>query len=427
MLSQEENEILTRVGRGKPMGEAVRRYWLPALLSEELPQPDGDPVRLRLLGEDLVAFRDSNGQVGLLAANCAHRGASLFFGRNEACGLRCVYHGWKFDVSGRCVDMPNEPAESSFKEKVRQTAYPCHEQAGIIWTYMGPAPKQPPVPNYEWMRAPVGHRFVSKTYEECNFVQAIEGGVDTSHSSFLHRVMDPNQPTSADQEYRRSSTAPRLEVLNTDYGYTYAGIRPLPGRAESYIRVYHFVMPFQQLRASSGGREGSRPTLNGHLWVPIDDEHTWVYNWLCSRDTDSEPLTAEQMDRLEHSAGRGKADLLPGYRLKKNQSNDYEIDREIMRMRRSWTGIEGINTQDMACQESMGPIYDRSTEHLGTADAAVIAMRKLLLDAAHAIQLGQEPLGVDGGSSAKVRPAEAVLPSDRLWTAAFEKDVAAVW
>ncbi len=428
MLSREENELITRVGPNAPMGQAIRRYWIPALLSEELPGNDCDPLRVRLLGEDLVAFRDSNGQVGLLAANCCHRGASLFFGRNEECGLRCVYHGWKFDVTGTCVDMPNEPAESNFKGKVRQPAYPCYEKAGIVWTYMGPAVKQPPVPDYEWMRAAEGYGYVDKTFEDCNFVQCIEGGVDTSHSSFLHRIMDPNQYVSADQSYRMKSTAPRLEVLNTDYGYTYAGIRPLPEANQNYIRMYHFVMPFQQMRASSGGRNGgNRPTLNGHLWVPIDDEHTYVYNWFCARDNAGDPYTPEQIEAIEHANGRGKQDMVAGYKLIKNMSNDYLMDRSRMAARTSWCGIDGVNTQDFAVQESMGPIYDRSTEHLGTADTAVIAMRKLLLDAARAIQNGQEPLGADGGSSATARPAEGVFAADLDWTKAFDKELVPVW
>src|SRR5579885_1952307 len=176
MLSQEENELITRVGPGTPMGAALRRYWLPALLVEELPAPDCPPVRVRLLGEDLVAFRDSMGQLGLLGAHCPHRGASLFFGRNEECGLRCVYHGWKFDVAGACVDMPSEPEESTFKERVRATAYPCVERGGVVWTYMGPPALQPPLPELEWALLPEPQRYASKRLQECNWLQAMEGG-----------------------------------------------------------------------------------------------------------------------------------------------------------------------------------------------------------------------------------------------------------
>ncbi|MCL6593139.1 MAG: Rieske 2Fe-2S domain-containing protein [Alicyclobacillus sp.] len=186
MLKASENERITRVGPGTPMGHVFRRYWVPALLSEELPEPDCPPVKVRLLAEDLVAFRDSTGRVGLFEAYCPHRRAHLFWGRNEECGLRCAYHGWKFDVDGRCVDMPNEPPDSRFKQNVRIPAYPCWEKGGIIWTYMGPPALQPPTPDYEWLRAPETHRFVSKTFEDCNYLQALEGGIDTSHSSFAH-------------------------------------------------------------------------------------------------------------------------------------------------------------------------------------------------------------------------------------------------
>src|ERR1700694_1645863 len=189
MWKREENELITRVGPGTLMGATLRRYWMPVLLASELPQPDSDPVRVRLLGEDLVAFRDTNGKVGLVANNCPHRGASLFFGRNEEHGLRCVYHGWKFDTTGQCIDMPNEPAESDFRTKVRTVAYPTVDKAGVIWAYMGAPENQPPLPDLEWMRAPAGHSWVSKTYQNCNYLQAMEGGLDTSHSSFLHRAL----------------------------------------------------------------------------------------------------------------------------------------------------------------------------------------------------------------------------------------------
>src|ERR671929_426924 len=181
MLSQQDNELVCRVGPGTPMGELMRQYWVPAMLSSELPSPDASPVRVLLLGEKLIAFRDSNGQVGLLDNNCPHRGASLFFGRNEQCGLRCVYHGWKFDVAGHCVDMPNEPPESNFKDKVRAIAYRCVERNGVIWTYLGPLETPPPLPDLEWNLVPENQRYISKRYQECNWAQALEGGIDSSH------------------------------------------------------------------------------------------------------------------------------------------------------------------------------------------------------------------------------------------------------
>jgi phenylpropionate dioxygenase-like ring-hydroxylating dioxygenase large terminal subunit len=422
MLSREENELITRVGPGTAMGAAFRRYWLPALLAEELPSPDCPPVRVRLLGEDLVAFRDSAGQLGLLGAHCPHRGASLFFGRNEECGLRCVYHGWKFDVSGQCVDMPSEPAESSFKQKVRTTAYPCVEKGGVIWTYMGPPAEQPPLVDLEWIRAPAGHCHVSKTYEQCNYLQGLEGGVDTAHSSFLHRMMNASTRTDrATERYRARAVAPKLEALTTDYGFTYAGIRSLPDDGTRYVRVYQFVMPFHQMRAYEG--YCGRPLVQGHMWMPIDDEQAWIYNWMYVRDGSA--LTPEEIHAEETETGRSADDLLPGYRPKRNRDNDYLIDREAQRTT-SWTGIQGVNTQDIAIQESMGPIYDRTQEHLGSSDLAVITTRRLLLQAARDAAAGREPLGVRG-SGHTVRPAEMILPESVPWPEAMKEELLVRW
>jgi phenylpropionate dioxygenase-like ring-hydroxylating dioxygenase large terminal subunit len=413
MLKREENELITRVGPGAPMGNALRRYWMPALLSSELPRPDSDPVRVRLLGEDLIAFRDTNGSVGLLQNNCPHRGASLFFGRNEEAGLRCVYHGWKFDTSGQCVDMPNEPVESDFKHKVRATAYPCAERAGLVIAYLGPAEKQPPLPDLEWMRAPAGHSWISKTHQSCNYLQAMEGGLDTSHSSFLHR--DLSREGLANPRVR--STAPRLEVLNTDYGYMYASIRPLPEDKQNYVRVYHYVMPFYQLRA--GGAPQSLGNTDGHIWVPSDDTTCWTYNFHLSH---SGSITYQEWQAMEHRMGRGIAeDFLAGtFYLKANASNDYGMSRERQRSV-NFTGIEGVNTQDFAVQESMGPIYDRTQEHLGSADTAIIQMRRLLLQAVQDVEEGRDPVGSQIQGS-NVRPAQMYLPEDASWSETQLKD-----
>jgi phthalate 4,5-dioxygenase len=422
MLSKEENELVTRVGPGTPMGEAMRRYWLPALLAEELPAPDGPPVRVRLLGEDLVAFRDSAGQLGLLGAHCPHRGASLYFGRNEECGLRCVYHGWKFDVAGNCVDMPSEPPESTFKDRIRQTAYPCAEKGGVVWAYLGPPGTEPPLVDLEWTRAPAAHLHISKTYQECNYLQGIEGGVDTVHSSFLHRLLDPSSRSNrVTERYRARAVAAKLEVLPTDYGFTYAGIRTLPDDGTQYVRVYHFVMPFHQMRAYEG--YAGRPLIQGHMWMPIDDEQTWVYNWMYTRD--GLALTPEEIHAEETETGRAANDLLPGFRPKRNRSNDYLIDRQAQRTT-SWTGITGVNTQDLAIQESMGPIYDRSREHLGSSDQAVISTRRLLLQAARDAAAGREPLGVRG-SADRVRPAEMILAEGAAWPEAMQEELLVRW
>src|SRR5438445_1493607 len=411
MLRREDNELVTRVGPGTPMGLTLRRYWMPALLSSELPHADGDPLRVRVLGEDLVAFRDSNGSVGLIQNNCPHRGASLFFGRNEEGGIRCVYHGWKFDVSGQCLDMP---AESDFRSKVAARAYPTTEKAGVVWTYMGPPERQPPVPDLEWMRAPAGYCWISRTYQSCNYLQAMEGGLDTSHSSFLHREFTPDGLANP----RARSTAPRLEVLNTDYGYMYASIRHLPDDKQNYVRVYHYVMPFYQLRA--GGSPKSLGNTDGHMWVPIDDVTCWTYNFHFSH---AGPLAYEEWQRVEHQMGRGLAeDYTPGtFKLKANATNDYGLSRERQRTV-NYTGIQGTNTQDFAVQESMGAIYDRTREHLGSADTAIIQMRRLLLEAVRDVAEGRDPIGSRGQGS-NVRPAQMYLPDDARWSETQPKDV----
>jgi phthalate 4,5-dioxygenase len=411
MLTPEENERLTRVGPGTPMGTLMRRYWQPALLSEEIREPDGPPVRVRLLGEDLVAFRDTEGKIGLVDAFCPHRRAPMFFGRNEECGLRCVYHGWKFDRDGTCVDMPSEPPDSLFKTKVRIAAYPTHEAGEMIWAYLGPPEFQPPAPDYELLRAPHTHRNVSKTFEQANWLQCLEGGIDTSHSSFVHN----EDVTNSHNTLRNADRAPRIEVEKTAYGFRYAGIRTRAD--EDYVRVYHYVMPAQQLRGGvtdlSGGKKAV-PALHGHVWVPIDDETTWVFNWIYSYDP-AIPVDREHAIAHESYAGRGPDDYLPdSYRLKRNIDNDYLIDRELQRTK-TYTGIKGINTQDFALQEGMGPICDRTHEHLGTSDRAIIAARQLLFEGLDAIENGGSPRGTDPHDYSSVRPVDLQIPRGSRW------------
>jgi len=422
MLPREENQILTQVGPGTPMGEVMRRYWMPALLSAEIPTPDCPPVRVKLLGEELVAFRDSQGRIGLLDEFCPHRLASLFIGRNEECGLRCVYHGWKYDVDGSCVDMPNEPADSNFKDKIHITAYPTLEQGGVIWAYMGPADKRPESPGMEWSRAPESHRFVSKTHEFANFAQAVEGGIDTVHSSFLH-----NNDMSNERHFKRIDTAPKLEVERTSYGFRYAGIRNL-GEIGNYVRIYQFVLPFHQFRShqvdfGGSGKREAMPMIQGHMWVPMDDENTMVFNWMLSVDEDK-PLSPEFILKRETSAGRGPNG--EGVERHQTRANDWLIDRELQRSK-TFTGIRGLNTQDLAVQESMGPIIDRSREHLGTTDKAIIQFRRCLLDAARDLQNGIEPPGADSKAYRNLRAADVTIGKDVRWQEAAKDKLVARW
>lgn len=422
MLSIEENERITRVGPSTPCGKLFRRYWWPACLSTELPERDGAPLRVRLLGEDLIAFRDTEGKVGLVDAYCPHRRAPMFFGRNEECGLRCVYHGWKFDRNGNCTDMPSEPAGTTLQGKVKILAYPTVEKGGVVWAYMGPKELMPAEPDYEWTRAPATHRYVSKTYEDCNYMQCMEGGLDTAHSSFAH-----NNKLGHRENLRQHDKAPHIEVERTDYGYSYVSTRKAD--AGNYFRVYHYVMPAQQMRASIIGYEGVRNNparLDGHIWVPIDDVSTFVYNIMCSPHPE-DVLTPEAVETRERAAGRGKDDSIPGtFRLKRNATNDYMIDRNMQKTH-NYTGIVGVNTQDFALQEGMGKIVDRSKEFLGTSDKAIVALRRILLDAITTNEKGGTPRALDPKSYRHVRAYDRVVPFGQEWKKAMESDLVAIW
>jgi phenylpropionate dioxygenase-like ring-hydroxylating dioxygenase large terminal subunit len=417
MLLREENELVTRVGQGTPMGNAMRMYWLPALLSREVAEPDGPPARVRLLGEDLVAFRDTEGRIGLIEEFCPHRRVSLYFGRNEECGLRCIYHGWKFDVSGACIDMMNEPEEYDFKHKVRVTAYPTCELGGIVWAYLGPAEKMPPLPKFAWTQAPEANRHVTKVIEECNWLQALEGGIDTSHAPILHRLLTDNSKRGGikpSNPFVRGK-APSLRVDLTDYGYLYAGVRPL-GEEQIHVRTYHFILPFHQIRPSR--TESGLRTDAGHIWVPIDDHTCMVYNWIYS--TTDAPLTAE--DRLERNLGNGPLHVdQTTFRSFQNRSNNYGLDRAVQKTE-SCSGIDGINQQDRALQESMGPIVDRSREMLGPADKAIIQARKLLREAVKDVEAGRSPAGT-GTSYYTVKAGEDVFARDADWHRALAPDI----
>jgi phenylpropionate dioxygenase-like ring-hydroxylating dioxygenase large terminal subunit len=423
-ITKDLNERLTQTGPGTPMGEVFRRYWIPALLTEEVGEPDGAPVRVRILSEDLVGFRDSSGEVGLVEAYCAHRRAPLFYGRNEECGLRCVYHGWKFDTQGTCVDMPSEPPYSKFRLRVAIKAYPTFESGGIVWTYMGPTAQMPPPPNYEWLRAPsLTHQRISKTGEHANWLQALEGGIDTAHSSFTH-----NNDLSNPNGLRVLDTHPTLEVDVTDYGFRYGSIRNISDD-QSFVRVYQFYMPSQQGRAfllDFDGKMNKVPSLEGHIWVPIDDENCYVYNWKYTSSTEHE-ITDQGWHDYEHWTGRAPEDMIPGsYWLKQNLWNDYLVDREMQRTK-TFTGISGLNTQDFALQEGMGSIVRRDLEALGSTDRAIQSARDLLLEAANDVETGKTPRGTDPATYAYVRPGELIMARGTPWRDATKDILETVW
>ena len=423
-MRYEDSERLVRVGPGTPAGALFRRYWQPAALVREVPEKDGAPVRVRLLGEDLIAFRDTNGEVGLIDAYCPHRRAPLFFGRNEECGLRCVYHGWKFDADGRCVDLPSEPADSPMKAGIKITAYPTVERGGVVWAYLGPKEHMPAPPDYEWTRAPETHRAVSKSYQACNYLQALEGGLDTAHVSFLH-----NNRMGDRADFFARDGAPKIEVVETDYGYYYVSTRKHDAE-RNFVRIYQYTMPFQQMRPNviQTGLGANRrvPRIDGHVWVPIDDEQTFVYNWSYGYDSDC-ALSPEHVEELEAFYGRGRDDYIPGtYRLKANASNDYFTDRAAQKTA-SATGIKGVNTQDVAVQEGMGAITDRTKEHLGSSDRAIAVMRRLLLEATRAVEAGETPRGLDPSTHRAIRPHDGLLPLGADWHAAYAEALLPKW
>jgi phthalate 4,5-dioxygenase oxygenase subunit len=413
MLSQVDNEAVCKVGPGTVMGNLMRQYWLPALLSSELPGADADPVRVVLLGERLIAFRDTNGQVGLIENHCPHRGASLFFGRNEEAGLRCVYHGWKFDTAGNCVDMPNEPAESDFKHKVKATAYPTAERGGIVWAYMGPREKPPPLPDLEANNLPDGEYVASAIQRESNYLQGLEGDIDTSHFGFLHfgAADAESAPPGTFQYYTLKDRAPRYQVVDTDYGSMYSAYRPAePGT--TYHRIALFLFPFWTMIPT--GVLGHQVLARG--WVPMDDDHTMFFS-LTPKMPGVVRSVAPGMELHPHTT-----DWYGRFRMLADSTNDYNIDREWQRSGGDFTGIAGIHTQDQAVTESMGAIYDRTKEHLGSSDAMVIRTRRRLLQAARELeQNGTVPPGVDQPEIYRQRSGGIILPEGTDWVEATQE------
>ncbi|MET8212537.1 Rieske 2Fe-2S domain-containing protein [Streptomyces sp. NPDC005373] len=404
MLTREQNERLVRTGQGTEMGTLLRRYWIPALLAEELPEPDCPPVRVQLLGEKLIAFRDTKGRIGLLDEFCSHRTASLFFGRNEECGLRCGYHGWKYDVDGNCVDMPSEPPETRMREKIKQPAYPCVERGGVIWTYMGPPELKPELPELEWPGLPESHVFLSKRRQMTNFMQAMEGGIDSSHVSFAHRFNlddDPMHSGTAGNEYLKKDTRPKFEVVESDGGLL-IGARRNADDENYYWRITQWIMPWYTIIPPFG----THNPMGGHAWVPIDDETCWAWsvNYHPTR-----PLTEDELASMR--AGDGiHAKYVPGtYDTLANASNDYLIDRQAQKQKKSFSGVEGIAAQDFSLQESMGAIVDRTKERLGTSDAAIILARRRLLAATEPAARGEDVPGVNSKHHA-VRSTSVLLP-----------------
>ncbi|MDB5746666.1 MAG: rieske (2Fe-2S) protein [Massilia sp.] len=405
MTRREQNELLIQTGPGTPMGDLFRRYWIPALLAEELPEPDCPPVRVQLLSERMIAFRDSTGKLGLMDEFCAHRGVSLWFGRNEENGLRCPYHGWKYDTSGQCVDVPSEPVESGYCKKIKLKSYPLVERGGVLWTYMGPPELQPPLPEYEFAMVGPKHRYMSKRSQESNYLQAMEGGIDSSHVSFLHSgalERDPLFKGAKGNKYNLQDFQVKFEVVESEGGLL-IGARRNAEEGHYYWRITQWVMPCFTAIPPRGDH-----SIHGHFWIPIDDENCWAWSY------DYHPMR-ELTDHEREAMIDGKGihvKTIPGtYIPIQNKTNDYLMDRAAQKAGISYSGIEGIGIQDASLQESMGPIADRSRENLVSTDNGIIMARHRLRKAALALAKGVQPPGVKPEEQ-RVRSASLVLPPD---------------
>jgi phthalate 4,5-dioxygenase oxygenase subunit len=416
MLTHEENDILTRVTGEAPMGQLMRRHWIPVALSEQLVEPDGNPVRIRVLGEDLVAFRDTDGRLGVLGERCPHRKASLAFGRNEELGLRCLYHGWKFDVDGQCVEMPSEPAASGFCEKVKHLAYPTEEGGGFVWIYMGRRDHMPAFEAPPWAPTPDTKVSIVRIDLPCNWAQIMEGQIDSAHSSSLHssdmRPARVDTAKAADTHWLRPSTDknPRIQVQLTNYGMRYAAIRrPITNaNTHDYVRITTYVAPFTALIPPNSSYNVAT------VIVPKDDTSSY-FHFIAWSNEPGKGIDQEAWRKF--CVAQVGIDLDKDYRpILRSAANNYLQDRQFMRLG-NFTGIPGIPNQDIAMWESMGPVADRTSERLGASDIAVIQFRRLMIEAASAHASGATPIGhlEPHIPQAELRSYQGVVPKTENW------------
>lgn len=431
MLTPEENDLLCRVENGAPMGQLMRRHWIPVCLSEEVPESDGAPVKARILGEDLVVFRDTNGRVGVMDEYCPHRRASLVLGRNEECGLRCLYHGWKMDVEGNVLEMASEPGASALKEKVKHRAYPVHEWGGWVWSYLEPLgsgkdiPAFEPPPLHDDDAVLAGTRIsIAKVIVPCNWAQILEGAIDSAHSSSLHSSdFVPARVAGGEanaKQWLRPSTdkSPRLQVQRTPYGFRYAALRrPITNAAtHEYVRTTVFVAPFSVLIPPNNLYNVA------NMNVPVDDTHTAFY-FIAWGNHATTPAAEEWRQFLGQQRG---IDLDETYRPLRNRDNRFGQDRQAMKAG-NYTGIKGFPNQDIAMWVTMGPIADRSCERLGASDQAIVEFRQQMVEAARAFAAGAPAIGTGTARIAQgVCSFQAVMPKTTDWrTIEFAKDLAA--
>jgi phenylpropionate dioxygenase-like ring-hydroxylating dioxygenase large terminal subunit len=431
MMTAAENETLVRVGPGTPMGEFMRQFWVPACLSSEL-EIDGEPMRLMLLCEKLIAFRDSEGRVGILDHLCPHRCASLFFGRNEESGIRCVYHGWKFDVDGNCLDQPNLPDKNRYPSGTKAKAYKTIERGGLVFVYMGTRETPPGLPELEPIMAEPDDRNIALTQRDCNYMQALEGDIDTSHLGFLHvggidtSRLDPADPVT----YTVVNKAPAIGASEMPFGTMYAASRDAMAGFDHH-RFASFIFPFWVTYPSNDMEKN----MSANAWVPIDDEHTMIFNMDAQRAapnghkpmtyTDGTPVQglARPVNYLPRTS-----DWMGRWRAAPNQANDYFMDHEARRSGASFSGITGIPLQDQMVQESMGPIVDRTKEHLSMSDRMVVLTRRVMLKAVEAYRTtGALPEVLDNPALCRLAAGgDMVTETGTDWFDAYERTMRAL-
>ena len=411
MLSREDNERLTRVGPGTPMGELMRRYWHPVATSEQLPEPDCAPLRVKLLGERYVLFRDTEGRAGLLDELCMHRGASLAIGRVEEGGIRCLYHGWKFAVDGTILETPNH-ADCRYRERMKAPAYPVMEQSGLIWAYVGPKEHQPPFRSFASDLAAEENRVVLRVNVKANYLQMWEGGLDSSHVSVLHtNQARPSWARAAGVEVEVPSftemndTAPKFEIEDTWFGYHYAATRVVGddrgGEATRNIRIVPAIMPH--------GRIIPGPMNDFYVWETPDDDYTtstFISAW------SDQPFTREYLLQILGLHDPRFYDEKTGDFLV-SWDNGFLQDREGMRT--NWTGFQGIEVEDAVTALSYGPLFDRSKENLVTADMAVVRLRRRMLENIRRMEAGETPMGVDVADMTMVAAPAVDVPAQTPW------------
>jgi phenylpropionate dioxygenase-like ring-hydroxylating dioxygenase large terminal subunit len=424
MLSKEDNELMCHVGPDTLMGDAIRRYWLPALLISDLPHPDCDPKRVRLVGEDFIAFRDTKGRIGFLDEYCRHRSASLALGRVEDCGIRCIYHGWKFAYDGTVLETPNVE-DPNFKTRFKARAFPAREAGGLIWVYLGPKEKEPPFPHYSWFDLPASHVVATVHSGECNFVQIMEGLVDSSHLGLLH--MDGLQRTNASDlgfakkiNSMQSNLAPRLEAEDAAYGFNYVALRTQSDANGERVeaRVTAFVAPCFIFNPN-----GDIITIV----VPADDDKSYFFHafWDAEKKLNEEPLRSQHLkfigldDETLHRFGIDLGNTDSG---RPNRANNFRQDREAMRSGRTFSGLPGLVQEDMAVSVGSGPIRDRSKEMLSAADNAVSRLYRVLINSARRVKDGGDPIGVDPSIDTRaIRGTSAVLAPGQAWQSLLAK------